>query len=282
MKVYIEFVIINNFAVTFLIARLSYLMVSEFPVKRRILTSSAVGTAAAVFYPFINGAILLVIYKLMSGLIMSVILFKRKKLLRGTLFFFLLTFTFGGAMFAVGYLVHGSVEKALTLPFSQLPVGAIILGCYFLFILLKRALNKLFKTRDVKKFLYDAQIRLFGKNVDCKAFLDSGNRLYDDVSGLPIVIVGIKTLSAVLTDEQMTQLVTGKAKEFKSAHYVECNCLGGKSKILVFRPDGLVVYNEDKKNIINDVMLGVVFKRLADIEEYGLILNPAIMTGVKA
>lgn len=280
MKVYIELVILNNLAVTFLIARLSYYFCSLYPQKGRIISASVAGTIAAIFYPFISNAILLVIYKLGCGIAICLLLFPLKKILKGSLFFFLLTFMFGGAMFAVGYLIHGSVEKALTLPFSQLPIFVIIFGAYILFVTAKVLINKLFKYRDVKKFIYKAEIFLFGKAIECQAFLDSGNRLYDDKSGLPIVIATISTLSKILDDDKMTQLITGKPKEFTNAHYVECNTVGGKSKMLVFRPESLVVYNEDKKNIINDVMLGVVFKRMSDVENYGLILNPAVMIGV--
>lgn len=279
MKVYIELVILNNFAVTFLIARLSYCLLAMPPNKYRMLLASAAGTLAAVCYPFVSNALILAAFKLICGLTLSVILFKPKKLVKGAVFFFFLTFTFGGAMFFVGYLVHGSLEKALTLPFATFPIGAVLLGGYVVYGILNILIRKLFKHRDMKQFLYDAEIEIFGVKIECKAFLDSGNRLYDDKSGLPIVIAGIKTLSKALSDEQMTQLVTGKTKGFKDAHYVDCNSVGGKSKLMVFRPDEVVVYEGDKANIINDVMLGVMFKRMTDVENYGLILNPAVMIG---
>lgn len=278
MDVYIEVVIIDNFSITFLLSKLSYYMLGEAGKLWRILAASFIGTVVAVFYPFIRG-IWSVLAKIICGLIMCFLLFKPKKLLRGSVIFFLLTFVFGGALFAVGYFIHGSVEKALTRPLVGIPIGVILLCAYLIFVVIKSIVKKMRKSRDVKNFLYDAEIEMFGTSVKCKAFLDSGNRLYDNGSGMPIVIASVSTLSQALSDELMTSLVIGKIKDFKNAHYVDYSTVGGKSKMFVFQPDGLVVYNGDKKNIINDVMLGVVFKRISDAESYGLILNPAVMTG---
>lgn len=279
MKVYIELVIADNFAITFLLARLSYYLIGEPLSKLRILSACAVGTAAAVFYPFLEGVWLPIALKIVTGLVLSVILFKPKKFLKGMLFFFILTFTYGGALFALGLFVHGNVEAALTKPVASVPVGITLLAAYVLFIGLKRAIFKIRKSRDINGFIYDAEIRVCGSSVECKAFLDSGNRLYDDKSGLPVVIVGAGTLAKALGDEQMSNLLLGKTSGFDGAHYVDYSTVGGKSKLFVFRPDELVVYVADKKNIISDVMLGVAFKRLSDVESYGLILNPAVMTG---
>ena len=279
MSVYIELVALDNFSITFLLSKLSYFVLGESSKIWRILSASFIGTIIAIFYPFIHGIALSIFIKIACGLLMCLILFKPKKLLRGTAVFFLLTFAFGGALTALSFFKYGSVEKALTQPFTSIPIGAMLAAVYLIFVAVKALSQKIKKSRDVTDFIYDAEIIVFGSSVKCKAFLDSGNRLYDDGNGLPIVIASVSTLSSVLSDELMTNLIVGKTKDFKSAHYIDYSTVGGKAKMFVFKPDGLVVYNEDKKNIINDVMLGVVFKKFSDAESYGLILNPAVMTG---
>ncbi|MCI9031698.1 MAG: sigma-E processing peptidase SpoIIGA [Clostridia bacterium] len=279
MQVYIELVILDNFALIFLLARLSYYLICELPNKPRMISACTLGTTVAVFYPFLNGILVPAILKIVTGLFLSLILFKPKKLLKGMLFFFILTFTYGGTLFALGLFIHGNAEAALTKPVASVPVGIALLTAYILFVDLKKAIFKIRKSRDINGFIYDAEIRVCGSAVECKAFLDSGNRLYDDKSGLPVVIASAGTLAKALGDDQMSNLLLGKTSGFAGAHYVEYLTVGGKSKLFVFRPDELVVYVEDKKNIISDVMLGVAFKRLSDVESYGLILNPAVLTG---
>lgn len=279
MQVYIELVILDNFAIIFLLAKLSYYLVGEPAKMFRLISACVVGTAVAVFYPFIGGIWLPIVLKIGTGLVLSVILFKPKKLFKGMFFFFILTFTYGGALFAVGLFVHGNVEAALTKPVASVPIGVSLFTAYVLCVCVKRMVLRMKKSRDINGFLYDAEIRVGGSSVECKAFLDSGNRLYDDKSGLPVVIASAGTLAKALGDEQMSALFLGKTKGFDEAHYVDYKTVSGKSKLFVFRPDELVVYVADKKNIISDVMLGVAFRRLSDVESYGLILNPAVMTG---
>ncbi len=279
MQVYIELVILDNFAIIFLLAKLSYYLVGEPAKMLRLISACVVGTAVAVLYPFIGGIWLPIVLKIGTGLVLSAILFKPKKLFKGMFLFFILTFTYGGALFAMGLFIHGNVEAALTKPVASVPIGVSLLTAYALFVCIKRMILRMKKSRDINGFLYDAEIRVGGSSVECKAFLDSGNRLYDDKSGLPVVIASAGTLAKALGDEQMSALFLGKTKGFDEAHYVDYKTVSGKSKLFVFRPDELVVYVADKKNIISDVMLGVAFRRLSDVESYGLILNPAVMTG---
>lgn len=279
MEVFVELVLIDNFAITFLLARLAYLAVGEYPKIWRLVSASTVGAVGAVLNPLISSHILSLCYKIVCGAVLRTILFAFKKPLKGTAFFLIFTFAFGGTLFAIAYMVFGTAEKALTTPLTSLPIGVVLFAVYLLFLFSKRLVFKIRKTRDVKRFLYDATITVFGKTLKCKAFLDSGNRIYDSVSGLPIAIVDISTISKVLSDEQMIRLMSGRIKDFNNAHYIDYSTLGGCSKMLVFAPDELVVYDEDKKNIINEVMLGVTFKRIFDDEKYGLLLSPAIMTG---
>ena len=280
MKVYVELVLADNFALTFLLARLTYYLLGEMPSKVRMFFGSLFGAVCAVFYPLIENNFLLLAAKLCVYAGISAILFRPRRLLKGMIFFLLLTFTYGGALFALGYLTYGSLIDALTKPFVSFPIGVGLLTAYVMFATVKVLARKLKKSRDVREFLYDAELRMFDKTVKCRAFLDSGNRLYDDSSGLPVVIVAMSTLQKTLTDSQVTQLLLGNTKTIKGSHYIEFGTVSGKSKLLVFRPDELVVYIGDKKNIISDVMLGVAFKRITDAESYGLILNPAVMTGV--
>lgn len=277
MTVYIELVFADNFAVTFLLAKLSYRFLQIRAKVLRMIIASLLGATAALLSPLICGVFLTIFFKLVCGVVISLILFCPKNIVKRFLIFFILTFAFGGCIFAVGYFVHGSVRKALTEPFFGIPIGLSLLLCYIMYVIVKVLLGKMLKRRDMRCYLYDAEIKLFGESVRCKAFLDSGNRLYDESSGLPIVVASIGTLSNVLSDEMITKLLTGKLSDFDGAHYVNYATLGGKARMPVFCPDSIVVYTKDKKNIINDVMLGVSFKKISDAESYGLILNPAVM-----
>ena len=116
MTIYIENVIIDNFAMTYLISDLSYKIGGMRGSKTRCVCASAAGTAVAVFYPFIYDGIAL--FAVRAGLfaVMSLILYagKRKKTL--PLIFLAVTAAVGGATFFTAFALGGSVSE--TLPFS--------------------------------------------------------------------------------------------------------------------------------------------------------------------
>lgn len=58
-------------------------------------------------------------------------------------------------------------------------VGVVVSICFVL----------IYKKKEIEKFVYDVEMFIFNKKINLKMFLDSGNMLYDKVSGLPVVII---------------------------------------------------------------------------------------------
>ena len=78
MKVYIEFVIIDNLVLTSSIAGLSYAACGKRVHKRRTAAAAAIGTVISVFYPFWDLITpLLVAAKIAVGLLLGILLFAR-------------------------------------------------------------------------------------------------------------------------------------------------------------------------------------------------------------
>lgn len=131
MSIYIEFVIIDNLLFTSMICFASYVLIKQKPVYLRIAIASVVGTIVAIFYPFVQNIVLLILIKILLCLTETVILFRKHKVL-GCLSFLCCTFALGGAQFCIGYAYFGSVEAALTLPISDLPLSLLVFRLLFL------------------------------------------------------------------------------------------------------------------------------------------------------
>ena len=108
--------------------------------------------------------------------------------------------------------------------------------------------------------------------------MDTGNRLYDVKSGLPVVILSAKSIVKKLSDSQVQSLVLGRGETLqKNARYLQISTVGGSNKILLLKPDEFRLYFEDGSNIIYDVAVGLTFSPLKDSEQYDAILHPSLM-----
>lgn len=281
MTVYIESVIIDNFFVTFLIALLSFRVISVKVSYARTIIASIIGTVVAVFYPFMKVPnFLLILIKLTLGILLSFILFyKKANVLKGGGAFLLITALFGGAMFAIGFIIYADINKALTLPATNIPIGIIIAGALLIYFFLRKVIMRKKRIADASSYIFNAELDIFNKTVKGRAFLDTGNRLYDEVSGLPIIVLNIKMALEILDSGKLAALLENRGEEIsKDAHYIKYNTVGSKTnKILVLKPDEIRLYLGKDEHIIKDVVVGLSMSKFSDAIEYDMILPPSII-----
>ncbi len=283
MEVYLEIVIADNFLISYCLGSLSYRLSMVKKSRVRLAIASAIGTLVALFYPFIRNPILLISTKITLWILLSAILFWGKsKFFRGGLIFLLLTFLFGGIVFGISYFLTGSIDNALlcdgTVPFS------VIVVCVYLGNLTIKKLSSVIRARcDAENFIYEFSLKIFGKTKRLRGFLDTGNRLYDEKEGLPIVVVGLNTAQSFFSDEQVRLFLLGKGDRIQeNARYISFSALGkSDKKILLLKPEQFLLYFEDKNNIFYDVTIGVLPASIRDGTHYDAILHPALLNGGK-
>jgi len=101
-----------------------------------------------------------------------------------------------------------------------------------------------------------------------QGFLDSGNQLTDEVSGLPVVIVVSQKIKSTVK-EKVAQSLFDKTDCIKNAHYVSFSTLaGGRQKMFVFEADDFFV--GDRRM---DVMLGLAESTAPIKGECDVLLN---------
>ena len=278
MVVYIEYVILDNFILTFTIAILSYRVCLMKVKKIRSLLASCCGTAVAICYPYFSNNILLNSVRIILLIVLGIILFARTgRMLRGTVSFLVITFLFGGVVFAINYIYLGNLEKALTQNVFPVPLSIVMFGTMMSVIIVTKCSHKLHKLQDVKNVLKKFSVTLLGKKIELLGMIDTGNRLYDQKSGLPVVIVGLKSLLPYLSDEQLTAITIGKGDSIDGAHYITVNTISGNSKKMLLLPaENFMLYSDSDKHIFNEVVIGIAISTMKDIVEYDAILHPAI------
>lgn len=274
MQVYIEDLIIDNFTITYLISKITYALLKLKDSKIRYVICAVIGMVAAFIYPLLKAnSVILLLIKLAIWMILSIVLFvKKNKFFVSALVFLLTTFLFGGAMIAIGYLIYGNLESALKLPPFNFPYGIAIIGVYLLYrvihSLIKYIKRRYALTVGKRKF----SIEVMGKTIDGEGLLDSGNLLTDN--GKPVIILGLKLATKLLTDEQFGQLALGKGENINyEAHYIESTTLTKKHKILIVSSGQIRLYSEDNSNINITVSVGISL----NLHSFDAILSPQIL-----
>ena len=278
MSVYIELVIIDNFVLTYILAWLSYRVLSIKPKKFRCFVCSFIATAVAVWYPFLRSMLLVSLVRILLWVVLSLILFLGlREVVKGGVALLLLTLTFGGVIFGINFALSGSVKDALVQNALNLPLSVVLTGVVVAVIIVKKCYVSVKKARDVKSNLWEFTLVIFGKRLALKGFLDTGNRLYDRKSGLPIVVVNLKSILKALSDEQVSLIMCGKGEKIGAgARYDTIGTLTGESKILIIKPDEFLLYFKGQGNILFDVMVGITLRPLKDEIRYDAILHPAL------
>ena len=259
MTVYIEYVLINNFIIDYLILKATFYCV-RMPIKKgRLLFLSLFLTATSLIFPLINAQpIILTLLKIAIGCL--AVLVGVKSGARGyflsLLSFFFWTFVFGGA-------VYGLTEIFNINRYSQVftaVVGLPVIVVYFI----GSRLVKLFSNKNSQKeFYYKTEIILNDKTITVNGFLDTGNGVYDGFT--PCIFITLKTAERFF-DNGLPKL--GR---------VQINTVNGKDKKIALKNATVKIYSGDTANIHYNITLCVVDK---SFDGYDAILHPALFGGI--
>lgn len=234
MKIVVEYVFLENFLINLIILKTITLVSKE---KGRLFWLSALlGGALTVALPALRlstlGAFLVQIGLSLLFLCISFKFKTFKKFVQLFLCYFVSAFIYGGAC----YFFEGLFGTK-----SMLILLAVITLLYFVIRFLAK---KITRKNGIENFCYEVEIESSGQKGKWKAFLDSGNLLFDPLTQCPVTLINFKVFSSLYKDiglEDILSKKTEKLKELKFAHYIAFNTLNNKDKILVFQVDKLCV-----------------------------------------
>lgn len=158
--------------------------------------------------------------------------FLKKKSFSCALDFFEPDVSVRGVMFGIGFIISGDASEALRLNMLDFPVSAIILGVFLCWWIVKKISVKFHRIRDLGGVIYDFSLSILGNTMKFRRLMDTGNRLYDKVSGLPVIVLSAKSLMGNISDEQFRIMFSGRGDTLQpQAHYMEISTVaGGKTK----------------------------------------------------
>lgn len=256
--VYVDEMFLLNLIINYFIL-LATAKLCALPLKRlRFAISAAVGALYSVLllYPPLQ-FLASPLTKLALGFLMTVLAFGVEiKLLKPFFAFLAVSAAFGGAVYAASILAGNYLDGGLYVKASLRVLVLSFAVCYFtLTIVFKRFGKRIAREIHTVKFV------ISGKTVEFKALRDTGNELYDPLSGLPVMVVGIQEAGKLLSTDQIEALKKG-VTEFIEAigrdetlrskfRLVPYSTVGHSASLLpVFRPDTLWVDGKEDKNTL--------------------------------
>ena len=266
---YIEFVILDNFLLTYLAGAAAVKLAHNKPNTLRLVVGATVGTVIALFYPYLRGGIVSLSVKAALYVVLCVIMFyKEKRALAMCVLFLCCTFLFGGASYAIGSVFYSEGATAFVRKypmFLTLTAGAVVY--YSIGFCIKRTRA----ARARAPYMYTASVEVLGMTMSFDAFLDTGNCVYDDMTGLPVLITDMSGF----TDKLSVDATVKFARLLPSLRTMAAYTHGGAVEIYLVRPTCITVYSDRHKHKIN-AMIGLVKsgKNSAPAE---MLLNPAVM-----
>ena len=243
MQVYAELAVIENFCMDFTLLYAAKTAVKNRAGAGRIALSAAFGALFAVVFPlFKTGAVLAVIIKILSGILLCFIAAKIdgiKSFIKFTGAFLIFSALLAGLLLGLFNLTGWSYETGEGFLISSVPIGIPMLLSLFIIIGAKRLAARLKKTHknDVICRIYAGQLL-----AEVKGFFDSGNKVY--LKGSPVCVV----------PEEVAIKLSEKVRINES---VKIHTVAGSKIMNVFTCDRLEVdFGESVKNY-KDVKIGV-------------------------
>lgn len=284
MEVYIEYVIIDNFIINYLILFFTAFTIGTKIKKINMFISTMFGVICSVIYPlFTLNALMVLPLKIAIGILMILMLKKYsnfKQFLIHILLFFTFTFVFGGLCFAVLNILNLKTSTSgILINGYEIPLGVIVLLlAIYIYYLIKLIQYVRHKNNNIN-FYFDVILKIDNKNHLLRGYLDSGNKLYDNQSNLPVVVISFKTFCKLFSKISLENYFLNKPEDLglKNAHYINVDNVVGAGKMLVFSVDEIIVENNQSKKTNKNFLLGVSEKSFSS--EFECLLHSELLKG---
>ena len=259
MTVYIEYVIINNVIIDYLMLKATFLLTGNPLLKRRLFLCAFLGGIIALVYPALEiNQTILTLVKIASGLLIVLLASEyksAKSFYINAVIFFFYTFITGGVIIGVFNIFAIDYQ-------TEFIVASIVIPVYLVLKALAQVKDYFFRRKNVESLIYKVELCLNNQTLVAKGFLDTGNSLLDN--GEPVILCD-KHFAKKLIAENIAKI------KFKK---IDISTATGKRQNLAFKLDRLLLYTLGKEHIFNNVTVCISNLNFRD---YSVILHPDLI-----
>lgn len=277
MTLYIEYVILDNMIIDYLLLSLIGVATKEKLKRIRKIIASTIGTLFAIFLPFVaKYRMFSIVYKCASALLMTLVIKKYKTLgnyIWHTTLLFVFTFLFGGLMICMLSMIGIEYTTTSFILYNfEIPVSVFLIVFYLAYWLLKKVIHSLNNQIKYNNFTHKIVLIDNNEKVECVGYFDSGNMLCKN--GHAVNIISSEIFFKLYQNYSIEKLLFRNIDHsiLKDASYIEINSLSKAGKYLSFKIDKFVVEERE----YSDVYVAVTLK---NFEHFDCIINSSIVGG---
>ena len=223
-----------------------------------------------------------------------------KRFISTLMMFYIISFSLGGLFLGVLYSFKSSAYYVQITDFSRLMAGYFLPALtvtVILYLILNRFAGRIFRARVVQSLFQVPLKVLFGPSeVSVEALIDTGNRLKDPLSHIPVVVVEYEVLKNLFPAEVRTAFESHQDPDLMLVlnsisntpwvsrfRVIPFSSLGRDNGLLIgFRPDRIEVWNGTKSVCTGNVIVGVYHRELSPEGTYRALLHPEVLDGLTA
>ena len=291
MTIYIDVVLIENILMNYIILFTTELILKIKIKHLRLILASFIGAIYSIIaYMGILEIYSSIVLKIILSIIIVYIAFNPqniKKLWKDILIFYMVSFVFGGAAFALIYIVKPQdilMKNGLFL--GTYPLKTVLLGAIVAFIIIITAFTVV-KTKISKKDMYcQIKIKINGKYIKAKTMIDTGNMLKEPITNTPVIIVEHTLLYECMPKEILNNLenIIGgdfsqvpediRKKYISKLKLIPYSSLGKQNGMLIgIKPETVKIITDEQEEERKNVIIGIYNKSLTKKGEYRALIG---------
>ena len=298
MEIYLDVLILENIVMNYLILWTTGKIIKNRTSNLRLFIGALIGACYAAFlvvkpefkYYFTTPATVIL------SLVMVAVTFSPEKLrnfVKTLAVFYFSTFVFAGATFAFFYMKNEGtlVQNGLIYVFWESKWTTVLLSILTSIIILRVFLEVIQHKFLKEKLITHLKVIFDNKEIIMSALIDTGNSLQDPITNMPVIIVEFSAIKEILpieicnifeeVKEQDLDGLTNKlynSSWFNRFRLIPFNSLGKENGMLIgFKPDYVVIGEENKEKGISDVVIAIYNKVLSKGKNYKALLGPDLL-----
>ena len=290
MTIYLDIVLLENILLNYIII-LSTAIISKEKINFiRIISSSVIGGLFSIITYITNFSLFYSItIKIIISIVMMRVAFsknKTNKFIKVLVFFYLVSFTFGGIAFMLLFFINPQsiiIDNNRLVGIYPLKITILAGGVGFIIISI---VAQIIKSRMTKNnMICELEIFYQGKIKRIKTMLDTGNLLKEPISNADVVIVEKESLKDIISNdilENINSIIKGKWIGAENIHsyklkIIPFSSLGNENGLLIgFKPDYIKIYSEEEI-VRNDVIIGIYNGKLTRNNMYTSLIGLDIL-----
>ncbi len=291
MTIYIDIVLIENLIMNYIILFTTAVVLKIKVNHIRLILASLLGAGYSIIaYMGIIKVYSSIILKIILSVLIIYIAFNPqniKKMCKDLLLFYLVSFVFGGAAFALIYIIKPQnilMKNGLflgTYTLKTVMLGAIVAFCIIIgaFAIIKNKISK-------KDMFCEIEILINQKKIKTKAMIDTGNMLKEPITNVPVIVVEHILLYSCMPKEILNNLKEIMGGDFKNIpcdiqekyitklKLIPFSSLGKQNGMLIgIRPEYVKVITDEQEKINKNVIIGIYEKSLTKKGEYQALIG---------